>query len=52
MSIIDPKNVPGSYLFPSVNASGFGQSSFVPYDLSSEDKEYKMPKSFAEKTPG
>jgi len=45
MSIIKPTNVPRSNLFPSAKASGFGHSLFDSYDLSSDDKEYWMPKS-------
>jgi hypothetical protein len=33
-------------------ASGSGQSSFDPYDLSSDDDEYLMPNNVAEMTPG
>jgi len=36
----------------STTASGSGQSSFDPYDLSSIDDEYLMPKNVAEMTPG
>jgi hypothetical protein len=32
-------------------ASGSGQSSFDPYDLSSDDNAYLMPKNVAEMTP-
>jgi len=40
MSVIEPENVPGSNLFPSAKASGFGQSSFDIYDLSNDDEKY------------
>jgi len=52
ISIIKPANLPGSNLFPSANASAFGQSSFDPYDLSSNDEEYMTPKCMAETTHG
>jgi len=52
MSVIKPVNVQHSNFFPSAKASKFGQSSFDPYDLSSDDDEYLMPKSMAETTPG
>jgi len=51
MSVIIPDNVPGSSIFPSAKASGSGQSSFDPYDLSSDDDEYITPKRVAEMTP-
>jgi len=41
-----------SNLVSSVTASGFCQSSFDPYDLSSDDKEYLTPDTVAETTPG
>jgi len=37
MVVITPKNIQHSYFFSSGKASGFGQSSFDPYDLSSDD---------------
>jgi len=52
MSVIQPKKVLGSNLFPSAKASGFGQSSYDPYDLSSNDEECLAPKSTVETTPG
>jgi hypothetical protein len=36
----------------SATASGSHQSSFDPYDLSSDDKEYLTPTNLAETTPG
>jgi hypothetical protein len=33
-------------------ASKSGQSSYDPYDLSSDDKKYLMPKNVAERMPG
>jgi len=39
-------------LVPSATASGFSQSSFDPYDLSSENEEYLTPNNVAEMTPG
>jgi hypothetical protein len=44
--------VPTSNLVPSATASVSYQSSFDPYDLSSDDKEYLMPNNVAEMTPG
>jgi hypothetical protein len=37
---------------PSATASGSGQSSFDPYDLSSDDEEFLTPNNVAEMTPG
>jgi len=39
-------------LLPSAIASGSYQSSFDPYDLSSDDEEYLTPDHVAETTPG
>ena len=47
-----PKSVPSSNLVPSAIASGSGQSYFDPYDLSSDDTEYRRPNNVAETTPG
>jgi len=46
------KSFPSSYLIHSATASGSCQSSFNPYDLSSNDEEYLMPNNVAETTPG
>jgi len=46
------ETVPSSNLVPSAMASGSYQSSFDPYDLSSDDEEYLMPNNVAETTPG
>jgi len=46
------ETVPSSNLLPSATASGSYQSSFVPYDLSSDDEEYLTPKNVPETTPG
>jgi len=46
------ETVPSSNLVPSAPASGFYQSSFDPYDLSSDDEEYLTPNNVAETTPG
>jgi hypothetical protein len=46
------ETVPSSKLVPSVTASGFYQSSFDPYDLSSDDEEYLTPDTVPETTPG
>jgi hypothetical protein len=52
MSVTKPEHDQHSNIFPSGNASGFGQSSFDPYDLSSDNDEYIKPKCVAETTPG
>jgi len=41
-----------SNLFPPATASGSYQSSFNPYNLSSDDEEYLTPNNVAETTPG
>jgi len=41
-----------SNLVPSATASGSYQSSFDPYDSSSDDEEYLPPNNMAETTPG
>jgi hypothetical protein len=46
------ETVPTSNLVPSATASGSYQSSFDPYDLSSDDEEYLTPNNVAETTPG
>jgi len=51
MSISIPEQVAGNIIFPSLKASGFGQSSYDPYDSSSDDQEYITPKSMVEMTP-
>jgi len=51
MSVIKPEIAQHSNIFPSVKASGFGQSSLDPYDLYSDDDEYWTPKCAAETTP-
>jgi len=43
--------LPSSNLIPSATASGSGQSSFDPYDLSRDDEEYITPNTVAETTP-
>ena len=52
MSVPKPENALHRYFFHSAKASGFGQSSFDPYDLYSDDDEYLTPKYVAEMTPG
>jgi len=44
--------IPTSNLVPSATASGSYQSSFDPYDSSSDDEEYLTPNDVAETTPG
>jgi len=46
------ESVPSNNLLPSATASGSCQSSFDPYDLSSDDEEYLTPNNVAETTPG
>jgi len=46
------ETVPSSNVVPSATVSGSYQSSFDPYDLSSDDKEYLTPNNVAETTPG
>src|SRR5882757_7741280 len=46
------ETVTTSNLVPSATASGSYQSSFDPYDLSSDDEEYLTPNNVAETTPG
>jgi len=51
ISIIKPNNVPHSNIFLSAKASWFGQLTFVPYDLPSDDEEYSTPNNVATMTP-
>ena len=46
------QSLPSSNLILSATASGCSQSSFDPYDWSSDDKEYLTPNNVAETTPG
>jgi len=46
------ETVPSSNLVPTATASGSYQSSFDPYDLSSDDEEYLTPNNVPETTPG
>ena len=52
MPVNQLQTVPTSNLVPSATASGSYQSSFDPYDLSSDDEEYLTPNNVAETTPG
>jgi len=52
MFVIQPENVPHSNIFLSAEVSGFGQSSFDSYNLSSDDKVQLTPRSMAVMTPG
>jgi len=47
-----PENIPSSNLVPSAMASASRQSSFDPYDVSSDDEEYLTPTNVAKTTPG
>jgi len=51
MSINKPENVPGRNLFPSAKASGFGESTFDPYDISSDGEQDLTPQSVADTKP-
>jgi len=51
LSVNKSERVPSNNPF-STTASGSGQSSFDPYDSSSNDHEYLTPKKVAEMTPG
>jgi len=46
------ESILSSNLVPSATVSGSCQSSFDPYDLSSNDEEYLPPNNVAETTPG
>jgi len=46
------ETIPSRNLVPSATASGSNQSSFDPYDLSSDDEEYLTSNNVAETTPG
>jgi len=46
------ESLPSSNLITSTTASGFYQSSFDPYDLSSDDEAYITPNDVAETKPG
>jgi len=46
------ESLPSCNLIPSATASGSCESSFDPYDLSSDDEEYLTPDNVAETTPG
>jgi len=46
-----PETVPSSNLVPSATAAGSYESSFDPYDVSSDDEEYLTPNNVAETTP-
>jgi len=46
------ETVPSSNHVPTATTSGSDQSSFDPYDLSSDDEEYLTPSNVAETTPG
>jgi hypothetical protein len=46
------ETIPDNNISSTAMASGSGQSSYDPYDLSSNDEEYLMPNNVAEMTPG
>jgi len=47
-----PEGILSNNLLPCTTASGSYQSSFDPYDLSSDDEEYLTPNNVAEMSPG
>jgi hypothetical protein len=47
-----PASFPSRNLIASVMVSGSGQSSFDPYDLPSDDKQYLTPNNVDEMAPG
>jgi len=49
--VIEPESILRHNHFPSATASGSSQSSFDPYDFSSDDEEYLMLNNVAETTP-
>jgi len=52
LSVNKPERVASKNLFISTTESGPGQSSFDPYDMSSDDDKYLTPRNVAEMTPG
>jgi len=52
LPVTKSENMPNNNLSYSAMASRSGQSSYNPYDLSSDDEEYLMPNNVAETTPG
>ena len=50
--VIKPENVPNTNLVSSAMSSRSGQPFYDPYDSSSNDKEYLIPNTVAEMTPG
>ena len=52
MAVNELESITSSNPIPSAMASGSCQSSFDPYDLSSNDDKYLMPNNVAETTPG
>jgi len=49
--VTEPESIPHNNPFSPTMASSSGQTSDDPYDLSSDDEEYLMPKNAAETTP-
>jgi len=47
-----PESNPSSDPIPSATASGFNESSFDPYAMSSDDEEYLSPNNVGEMTGG
>jgi hypothetical protein len=52
MAVNKPQSLPSSNHISSATASQSGQSSFDPYDLSSDDEEYLTPNNLAKMLPG
>jgi len=51
LQVFKHENIPNTNLASSAMASRSGQSSYDPYDLSSDDEEYLMPNTVSEMTP-
>jgi len=52
LSITKRENIPNNNFFPSATVSGSSESSLNRYHLSCEDKEYQVPETVVETTPG
>ena len=52
LPVTESENIPNNNLSFSAMASRSGQSSYYPYDLSSDNEKYLMPNNVAETTPG
>ena len=52
LPVTNPETIPDNNVISSAIASRSGQSSYDPYDVSSDDGEYLMPNTVAKTTPG